>query len=188
MAEMTAKRLPEIPETELTPPQREAIDALVNTPRGASAKGGPFLPMLYSPELLNRAQHLGEYLRYHGAIPAKLREFAILITARHWKARYEWYIHAPIAIKEGLNQAIVQALAEDRKPPAMNSEETAIYHFCTQVHRYTQVDDHTYAAAQSLLGDKGIVDLCGVCGYYSMLAMLMNVAETTLPEGAEVPF
>lgn len=181
-----AQRLPPIPQSAMTKPQREAVEALLSTPRAGLA--GPFVPMLHSPEFLNRAQRLGEFLRFAGAIPPKLREFAILIAARHWEQSYEWYIHAPLAARQGLDRGVIEDLAHNRRPGHMDRDETAIYDFCTQLHRDHGVSDAAYAAAQELLGDAGIVDLCGICGYYSMLAMVMNVARTQLPAGAAAPF
>jgi 4-carboxymuconolactone decarboxylase len=179
-------RFDAVPESAMTQAHRDAVAEFLKTPRGGM--GGPFAPMLHSPEFFNRAQRLGEYLRFAGAIPKKLREFAILVAARHWTQRYEWYIHAPLAEQEGLDSAVIDALANNRRPAKMNANETTIYEFCTQLHRTQEVDDATYAAALKMLGTPGIVDLCGICGYYSMLAMVMNVARTQLPEGANAPF
>jgi 4-carboxymuconolactone decarboxylase len=179
-------RFDAVPESAMTQAHREAVTEFLKTPRGGM--GGPFAPMLHSPEFFNRAQRVGEYLRFAGAIPKKLREFAILVAARHWTQRYEWYIHAPLAEKEGLDRAVIDDLANNRRPARMDADEITIYEFCTQLHRTREVDDATYAAALQLLGIPGIVDLCGICGYYSMLAMVMNVARTPLPEGASVPF
>jgi 4-carboxymuconolactone decarboxylase len=179
-------RLPPVPESAMTQAQREAVEAVIRTPRGKML--GPFVPMLHSPEFLNRAQRLGEYLRYAGAIPMRLREFAILVTARHWSQTYEWYIHAPIAEKEGVPRTTIDELAAAARPAAMTPEETVIYDFCMELQRSHGVSDATYQAAQRLLGDAGVVDLCGICGYYSMLAMVMNVARTPLPEGERPAF
>lgn len=179
-------RFDAVPEAAMTQAHRDAVTEFLKTPRGGL--GGPFAPMLHSPEFFNRAQRLGEYLRFAGAIPKKLREFAILIAARHWAQRYEWYIHAPLAEKEGLDRAIIEALANERRPAKMDAKETTIYDFCTQLHQTRAVSDATYSAALEMLGTGGIVDLCGICGYYSMLAMVMNVARTQLPEGASAPF
>jgi len=118
----------------------------------------------------------------------KLREFAILITARHWAQRYEWHVHAPLAENAGMSRAIIDELAMDHRPAGMDAGEATIYDFCTELHRTHGVSDDTYVAAQRLLGDAGIVDLCGLCGYYAMLAMLLNVARTGLPEGAQPAF
>lgn len=179
-------RLAPIPEAQLTTAQREAMEAVIRTPRGKML--GPFVPMLHSPEFLNRAQRLGEYLRYAGAIPIRLREFAILVTARYWSQAYEWYIHAPIAEKEGVPRMVIDELAKGSRPTTMTPEESAIYDFCMELHGTHEVSDATYQAAHRLLGDPGIVDLCGICGYYSMLAMIMNVARTPLPEGERAAF
>lgn len=179
-------RFDAVPESAMTQAHRDAVTEFLKTPRGAM--GGPFAPMLHSPEFFNRAQRLGEYLRFAGAIPRKLREFAILVAARQWVQRYEWYIHAPLAEKEGLDRTAIEDLANNRRPAKMSADEATIYEFCTQLHRTQAVDDATYAAALEMLGIGGIVDLCGICGYYSMLAMVMNVARTQLPEGASAPF
>lgn len=179
-------RLPPIPEAQLTQIQRDAVDAVVRTPRGKML--GPFVPMLHSPEFLNRAQRLGEYLRYAGAIPIRLRELAILVTARFWTQAYEWYIHAPIAEKEGVSRGTIDELAAGSRPSAMTPDEAVIYEFCMELHGSHAVSDATYAAAHRMLGDAGVVDLCGICGYYSMLAMVMNVARTPLPEGERAAF
>lgn len=182
----TAPRFDAVPESAMTQAHRDAIAEFMKTPRGSMA--GPFAPMLHSPEFFDRAQRLGEYLRFAGAVPKKLREFAILIAARHWSQTYEWHIHAPIAANEGLGDSVLDELAQAKRPARMDEHETVIYEFCTQVHRNHGVDDATYAAALKMLGTPGIVDLCGICGYYSMLAMVMNVARTQLPEGATAAF
>lgn len=179
-------RLPAIHASQMTQAQRDAVEALLNTPRAGLR--GPFTVMLHSPELMNRAQQLGEYLRFAGQMPVKLREFAILIAARHWTQRYEWYVHAPLAENAGVSRAIIDELAADRRPTGMDESEAAIYDFCTELHRTHGVIDETYGTAHRLLGDAGIVDLCGLCGYYAMLAMLLNVARTELPDGAEPAF
>jgi 4-carboxymuconolactone decarboxylase len=182
----TTERLPRIAADAMTDAQRAAVAALLNGRRGMA--DGPFAPMLYSPELLNRGQRLGEYLRYDSALPPALRELAILIAARHWTQSTEWHIHAPLAEREGLARALIDDLANDRRPAAMSDAQTAIYEFCTELHRTHEVSDPTYAATLALLGERGVVDLCGVCGYYSMLAMIMNVARTALPPGARSAF
>ena len=174
-------RLPPIAENLLTPRQRAAATALIATRRGALR--GPFVPLLYSPELLDRAQRLGEYLRYESALPERLRELVILITARHWSQAYEWHVHARLAPQAGLDHQLIDELAAGRRPPQMRGDEAAVYDFCIELHRDHTVSDTTYAAALALLTEQGIVDLCGLCGYYSMLAMVMNAARTPLPAG-----
>ncbi|MGH8151056.1 MAG: carboxymuconolactone decarboxylase family protein [Steroidobacteraceae bacterium] len=179
-------RLPPIPPTELTPAQRHAADALVQGRRGALF--GPFVAMLRSPELLDRAQRLGEYLRYESALAPRLRELAILVTARHFRQSYEWHVHAPAALEAGLAAATLAALAAGRRPEPFAPDEAAVYDFCVELHAAKVVSDATYATAIELLGEKGLVDLCGVCGYYGLLAMVMNAARTALPAGVTMPW
>jgi 4-carboxymuconolactone decarboxylase len=180
------ERLPPIPSGEMTAAQCSAAEALVRGRRGALF--GPFVAMLRSPELLERAQRLGEYLRYDSAIPARLRELAILITARHFRQAYEWHVHAPAAAQAGLASATIAAIAAGRRPQTLPPDESVVYEFCVQLLTEHEVRDPTYADARALLEEQGLVDLCGVCGYYGMLALFMNVARTALPEGAAEPW
>jgi 4-carboxymuconolactone decarboxylase len=180
------ERLPPIPVAAMTDAQCRAAEALTAGRRGALR--GPFVPMLRSPELLDRAQRLGEYLRFDSAIAPALRELAILITARHWAQAYEWHVHAPLAEQAGLDHRVVAELARGGRPGGMSADEVTIYEFCTELHHTRAVSDRVYVATVRLLGETGLVDLCGVCGYYSLLAMLMNVAGTPLPQGATPPF
>ncbi len=179
-------RLPPIPPDELTSDQRRAAAALEQSRRGALF--GPFIPLLRSPELLDRAQRLGEYLRYDSAIPRRLRELAILVTARHFRQAYEWHVHAPAAVESGLAERTVAAIAEGRRPQSLQVDEAAVYDFCAELHGGHAVSDATYARAHALLGEQGVIDLCGVCGYYGLLALVMNVARTPLPPGAPAPW
>ena len=179
-------RLPEIASDALTPAQRRAADALVRGPRGALF--GPFVPMLRSPELLERAQRLGEYLRYESAVAPRLRELAILVTARHYRQAYEWHVHAPIAAQTGLAPDAIRTLARGEPPQALQPDEAAVYDFCAELLATHHVRDDTYDAVCALLGEGGLVDLCGICGYYGLLALIMNAARTPLPAGAGAPW
>jgi 4-carboxymuconolactone decarboxylase len=186
MSREDAERLPPIPPEQMTAAQRRAAEALARGRRGALF--GPFVAMLRSPEFLDRAQRLGEYLRYESALPARLRELAILITARHFRQAYEWHVHAPAAEQAGLAATTISEIAAARRPAGLQPDESVVYDFCHQLLTQHQVRDATYASARALLEEHGLMDLCGVCGYYGMLALVMNVARTALPEGASEPW
>lgn len=177
-----ADRMPEIPPDKMTEAQKKAA-AEFAAGRG-TAVFGPFVPLLRSPEVMLRAKAMGDYLRFKSVLPPKLNEFAILITARQWTQQYEWAVHYPIAVKAGLNAEIARAVAEGRKPQGTSDEEEIIYEFCTELHRNQGVSNATYARALAKFGEQGVIDLVGVNGYYTFLAMVLNVARTALPKGS----
>jgi 4-carboxymuconolactone decarboxylase len=142
----------------------------------------------FSPELCQRAQLLGEYLRFGSVIPQRLRELAILATARHWRQSFEWQTHAPIAQSLGLAAETIAALAAGIAPETPAADEAVVLDFCRQLHTTRAVSDQTYTAARNLLGEPGVVELCGLCGYYALLAMVLNVARTPSPGGGPAPF
>jgi len=178
-------RLPSLPPDQWTDAQREAAAAIINGPRGALY--GPFVPLLRSPELMGHAQRLGEYLRYRSAIGTRLTELAILVTARAWNQQVEWAIHAPIAQQAGIAPAVIEAIAQRRQPQGMPADEAAVHDFCIELQRDKRVSDRVYGAALALFGEQGVVDLMGVNGYYTFLAMLMNAAQTTAPASSAPP-
>ena len=180
MEPLTADRLPPIPEAQLTPAQREAIEAF-RIARGAAVTG-PFHPLLRSPELMTRTRAMGDYLRYKSALPPRLSEFVILMTAREWTQQYEWNAHYPIALKAGLKRDIADAVAEGRRPSGMQDDEAALYDLCQELHRNKVVSDATYARAVKLFSEHGVVDAIGISGYYTMLAMVLNTARTPTAE------
>src|SRR5687767_4561462 len=169
-------RLPSIPAGRLTADQQAVVDELLSGPRGAVI--GPFIATLRSPELTRRLHRLGEYIRYNAALPEKLREMAILLTARQWKQGFEWDVHAPLAAKAGLSDAVIAAIAQGQAPPAMETDESVVYSVFTELHRTHAVSDSTYNAACREFGEQGVIDLIALIGYYTTLAMIMNVAQT----------
>lgn len=181
-AAMKRERLGPIPPQQMTPAQQRAAQTVIDGPRGALV--GPFVPLLRSPELMDCAQALGEYLRYRSALGTRLSELAILVTARVWDQAVEWAIHAPIAREVGLGADLVEAIGARRRPPAMAEDEAAVYDFCHELHSTRQVSDATYARALDLFGEQGVVDLMGLNGYYTLLAMVMNAARTAPPPDA----
>ena len=174
--------MPEIPVDKMTEAQKKAAEEF------AAGRGvpvfGPFIPLLRSPEVMLRAKAMGDYLRYKSVLPPKLNEFAILITARQWTQQYEWAVHYPIAIKAGLSADIAKAVLEGRRPQSMPEDEEIIYEFCTELHRNQSVSDASYARALARFGEQGVIDLVGVNGYYTFLAMVLNTARTPVPKGS----
>ena len=182
----TQDRMPPIPDSKMTEAQTAAVAEFKRT-RHTDRFNGPFVPLLRSPELLRRTQQVGEYLRFHSALPPRLSEMAILVAARHWCQQYEWTIHSAIAREAGLARAVIEAIAEGRRPPGMADDEAALCDFCLELLRNQSVSDPTYEQAVALFGQKGVIDLVGILGYYSLLAMVMNTARTPLSEGMESP-
>ena len=174
-------RMPPIPNAKQTAAQRAAARELAATPRGSVI--GPFVPALRSPEFMRRLQRLGEYLRYHSALGPRLTELAILLTARAWTQQVEWTLHVKTARAAGLSAATIAALAAGRRPAKLQADEAVVYDFFIELESTRSVGDATYARACAALGEQCIVDLVGIAGYYSTLAMLMNVARTPLPRG-----
>jgi len=178
-------RMPPIPSAQLSPEQHAAAAELSASARGSVF--GPFVPLIRSPELLNRLQRLGQYLRYESALEPRLSEMAILVIARFWSQQYEWHIHHPIALKAGLDAAKAKAIAEGRRPDAMGEDESALYDVLDEVLRTQTVSDPTWARAIAAFKERGVIDLLGLAGYYSTLAMVMNAARTPLPPGVAAP-
>ncbi len=156
----------------MTPAQRQAIDEFRRL-RGTDPFG-PFVALLKSPELLTRVSALGEYLRYRSALPPRLSEFVILITAAHWRQTYEWDLHAPIALEAGLTPSILDALSAGQRPEGLAEDEAALYDFCRAVHAGGHPAAAVHARATKAVGEQGVIDAIGICGYYALLAMVLN--------------
>ena len=186
MADKKNDRLPPIPPEKLNHNQTRALEELVKGPR--KAFGGPFIPLLRSPDLLTRVQWLGAYIRYSGAVPERLREFAIAVTAREWRQVYEWFGHAPLAEKLGVDPKALAELSKGRISPALKEDERIVYDFCSELHRQHSVSDAVYARVLGLVGEAGVMELTALCGYYVLIAMVLNVAQTPMPPGTPDPF
>jgi 4-carboxymuconolactone decarboxylase len=170
----------------MTEAQKRVYHSIAAGPRGGVR--GPFNALLRSPDLADRVQNVGEYLRFSTSLPARLNELAILINARFWGSKYEWYAHRPLAEKGGLAPAIADDLARNRRPETMQGDETIVYEFCTALHTAHAVDDALFDRAVAALGERGVMDLIGVSGYYTLVSMVLNVAEVPLPAGASSPW
>ncbi len=175
-------RMPPIAREDMTPTQREAADEIAAGRRGQVA--GPFVAALRSPEFTRRLQRLGEYLRYDQVLPPPLREMVILLTAREWTQQYEWHVHEPIAIDAGLSPGIVNAIADGRRPADMSADEGLVYDCFVELQRTRSLSEHTYNRMVRTFGEQGVIDFVGAVGYYSLLAMIMNVARTPVPASA----
>jgi 4-carboxymuconolactone decarboxylase len=176
---MTAERLGPLAAAALTDEQQKAAEEFKEG-RGYAVHG-PFAVMLRSPEVMLRAKAMGDYLRFRNGLPKRVSEMVILITAREWTQQFEWSYHYRYAMEAGLAREIADAIGEGRRPTGMAEDETAAYEFAIELHHRKGVSDATYARALALFGEPGIIDLTGICGYYSFLAMMMNVARTPAP-------
>jgi 4-carboxymuconolactone decarboxylase len=174
-------RMPPIPADRQTEAQKKAIEEF--TAARKTGLSGPFWPLLRSPEVMSRARAMGDYLRFTSVLPPRLSEFAIIITARQWTQNYEWDVHAPLARQGGLKPAIIEAIADGRRPQGMAEDEDTVYTFCEELHRTQSISDATYARAVTAFGEQGVIDMLGISGYYTMLAMVLNTARTPVPAG-----
>lgn len=174
-----ADRMPPLPPDRLTPEQAAAVKEIESGPRGAVV--GPFIAALRSPEFMRRLQKLGEYLRFGNAFGPRLTELAVLLVARRWSAQFEWVMHAPIAAERGIRPETIDAIAAGRRPAGLPDDELAVFELVSELLQDGAVSDGSYERAVSALGEAGVVDLVGTVGYYSMLAMILSVAQTPLP-------
>jgi 4-carboxymuconolactone decarboxylase len=174
-------RMPPIPPEKMTPEQQKAAAEFMAT-RQTRTLNGPFIALLRSPDLINLASEIGIWTR-KTSLPPRLFEFVVLITARDWTQNFEWNGHSAAALKGGLSQDIVQAVADGRRPMRMADDETIVYDFTTELLNNRGVSDETYARALAKFGERGIIDMTGISGYYTMIAMVLNVARTPLNEG-----
>jgi 4-carboxymuconolactone decarboxylase len=178
-------RLAPIDLAKLSPEQKKVADAIVSGPRGGLR--GPFEPWLRSPVLADRAQKLGEYCRFDNSLPRDLSELAICLIGRHFKAQFEFYAHARLAREAGLSADIVEAIRVRATPPFTRDVEKVVYDFVTEYLDTNRVATPNYKRAIDAFGEQGVVDLVGVCGYYMLVSMTLNVFEVPLPPGEPEP-
>lgn len=178
-------RLAPLDLNKLNPEQKQVADAIMSGPRGGLR--GPFEPWLRSPVLADRAQKLGEYCRFGNSLPKDLSELAICLVGRHFKAQFEFYAHARLAREAGLAADVVEAVRVRATPPFKRDVEKVVYDFVTEYLDTNRVATSNYKRAIDALGEQGVVDLVGVCGYYMLVSMTLNVFEVPLPEGEPEP-
>jgi len=181
--EMKRERMARLAPESMTEDQRKVAEELASGPRGEVR--GPFNVLLRSPGLMSPLQKVGEYLRYKCELDRRIAEMATLIAARSWTQVYEWHAHHPLALKAGLKPEIAQAIAEGRRPTGMAQDEEVVYDVLTEAIQNKSVSDATYERGLKQFGERNLVDLLAIAGYYAMLAMMLNVARTQLPEGKQ---
>jgi 4-carboxymuconolactone decarboxylase len=177
-------RMPPIPRERMDDAQRAAADELIAGPR----KGvkGPFIPLLRSPQLMARLQKVGEYLRFESGLSRRVNEFVTCVVSRAWTQQFEWATHVPLAIAAGTAPEAIEALREGRRPTSMSREEELAYEFTTELQRSGGVSEATYRASVEALGERGVLDLVGLIGYFTAISMVLNVAHTPPEQGAAV--
>ena len=182
---MADDRLPPLSEEQMTAEQRAAAVEISSGPRGAVI--GPFAPLLRSPELMTRLQKVGEYLRFESPLDRRLFEMTILYVARWWDQQFEWTFHHPLALEAGLDPAVADAIAEDRRPEGMDAAAAVVWDLLDELFRTRAVSDDVYARAVAELGEAGVVEVVATAGYYTTLAVVMQAARTPAPGGPYLP-
>ena len=181
-APLRGDRFKPLADDQMTPEQKKMAD-LVMSGKIQGGTGGPFNILLRSPVLGEAVVRYGEYVRFKTPLPIRLNELAVLITTRHWTAQFPWYAHHRAALQAGLDEAIIGAIAVGRRPVSMQPDEEAVYNFCTELLKTSEVSDATFRAAKDKLGEAGVVELLGVVGYYGTVSMLVNTDRYPLPDG-----
>lgn len=181
-AALAQNRLPTIPPDQYTEQQKQAASDFLAARKVPVF--GPFEPLMHSPEVMSQARAMGDYLRYKSGVGNTLSELAILVTAREWTQDYEWHVHAPIAAKAGIKPEIIAAIRDGRRPTGMSADEEIVYDFSSELHRNKRVSDATFARAEQRFGKPAVVDLIGINGYYTLLAMQLNAARYGVPADA----
>ena len=183
---MSAPRFELLTAETLSPEQQSLADQIMKV--SSIGLGGPYNPMLRSPVMGQAMFDLMAYLRWKTSVPLRLNELAILIVARQWRSQVEWYAHAPIALRSGLRQNVVDELKANKRPTSMQADEAVVYDFVGELTTGHRVSDATFARATGILGEQGVVDLTVVTGTYITVAMLLAMAEQSVPPGKEEPF
>ena len=188
-AKRPTPRLPVLDEAQMSEAQRSLMEAIRSGPRGQSiTPRGPFAVWLHAPEFGHLAQALGGHCRYNTTLSPRLSEFAILCTARLWRAQYEWFAHAPMAEKAGVKPKTIADLRAGREPKSAPKDEHAIYAFVRELYKTNRVSDRIYKRVHAFLGDAGTVELVGILGYYVLISMTLNVFRMMPPADAELAF
>lgn len=169
----------------MSPEQRRVYENIIDGPRGRLV--GPLRAALHSPELADRWQRLGEFLRYRTSLPLRVAELAILVCARRWNSHLEWHVHSQAALQAGVPDSTIDAIKSGDAPRIDDEDDAAVYEYTRQIQLYGRVSDDVYRYVWSKWGAVGIVELTAVIGYYTMVAMTLNAHEIPLPDNALPP-
>jgi 4-carboxymuconolactone decarboxylase len=172
---------------ELTPAQKEWADMIAAPPRNAKFTGPPYRAYIRNPDLAPRLSALSDYLRWNTSLPPRLSELAILITARQWTAQYEWFAHYPLALKGGLDPKVAGDIAAGKRPDGMKDDEAALYDLAMALYRDKKVSDPIYKAALEKFGERGIMDIIGIIGYYDLVSMTLITMQAGAPNDSVPP-
>jgi 4-carboxymuconolactone decarboxylase len=186
---MPPSRVAILAEDQLSPIQRALLDSIRSGPRGGGTTiRGPFAVFLHAPAFGELAQQLGGYCRFKTAVPPRLSEFAILVTAKLWQAQYEWFAHVPMAERAGVAKETIRDLYRGRPPKSAPKDERAIYDFIQELYKTRRVSDKNFKRVSAILGDAATIELVGILGYYVLISMILNVFRMSPPEGEPLPF
>ncbi len=174
-------RIAPLDELQMTPEQK-SLSAAIAGPRSGLTRG-PFPIWLKSPELLRRVNDLALYFKDERALPARLRELAILVNARHWTSQYQWHVHIQHARRLGLDEAALAAIAENRRPEFAYAAERAVYDYAHAMYEPGGISDEIYQAAIDAIGEPGVIELVSLLGFYSLIAVSIKGFDVGLPEG-----
>mgnify|MGYP002139412210 CR=1 FL=1 len=175
------KRFAPIPFEEMTQEQKSAAEELMNGPRGGIR--GPFNALLRNPTLANRVRQLGDSIRFENSLPPALREFAIVITARFWSARYEWHAHSKLAVELGISQETIDAIGIGEAPKNLTEDQSLIYRFCKEILYEKDISDATYAATLARFGELTVLDILATTAYFGFVSVILNAIRQPVPEG-----
>jgi 4-carboxymuconolactone decarboxylase len=180
-------RFPPLKAEELTPPQKAWAEMIAPPPRNAKITNPPYRAYVRNPDLAPRLSALSDYLRWNTSLPPRLSELAILITARQWTAQYEWFAHYPLALKGGLDPKVAGDIAAGKRPDNMKDDEAALYDLAIALYRDKKVSDPVYKAALDKFGERGIMDIIGIIGYYDLVSMTLITMEAEAPNDNVLP-
>jgi 4-carboxymuconolactone decarboxylase len=183
-------RLRTLTRAELSDDQAELWDGIVDSRGGGvdlfdedGCLVGPFNAFVHQPKIGRRLSSLGGLLRFRTSVDRRLSEVAICTVGSHWHSEFEFWAHAPMALEFGVDETVIDALREGRPPEFARDDERIVHAVTSQLLRDRRVDDATFAEAELLLGETGLVELSALVGYYCLISMVLNLFEIPLPEG-----